>query len=78
LSAMDGYALRFADLPGPFAVIGESAAGAPFAGSVDAGQAVRIFTGAARPPGTDTVLVQEEARRDGTALFLAGEGPPHR
>lgn len=78
LSAMDGYALRFADLPGPFAVIGESAAGAPFAGSVDAGQAVRIFTGAALPPGTDTVLVQEEARRDGTALFLAGEGPPHR
>ncbi|WP_288456666.1 molybdopterin molybdotransferase MoeA [uncultured Sphingomonas sp.] len=78
LSAMDGYALRFADLPGPFSVIGESAAGAPFAAPVGAGQAVRIFTGAAMPPGTDTVMVQEEARRDGAALFLDGEGPGHR
>ena len=48
LSAMDGYAIRFADLPGPWTVIGESAAGRPFTGDVDAGQAVRIFTGAPR------------------------------
>ena len=78
LSAMDGYAIRFADLPGPWTVIGESAAGRPFTGDVDAGQAVRIFTGAAMPPGTDTVLVQEEARRDGSGLHLAGEGPAHQ
>ncbi len=77
LSAMDGYALRFADLPGPFRVIGESAAGAPFSGTIDAGEAIRIFTGAAMPPGADTVLVQEEAARDGATLTLAGEGPPH-
>jgi molybdopterin molybdotransferase len=77
LSAMDGYALRFADLPGPFQVVGESAAGAPFSGAVGEGEAVRIFTGAALPAGTDTVLVQEEAARDGASLTLAGEGPAH-
>ena len=75
LSAMDGYAIRFADLPGPWDVIGESAAGRAFAGNVAAHQAVRIFTGAALPQGTDTVLVQEEARREGDRLHLDGEGP---
>ncbi len=77
LSAMDGYAIRFADLPGPWRVVGESAAGCPFAGALTAGEAVRIFTGAAVPDGADTILVQEEAARDGDALTLAGEGPPH-
>lgn len=75
LSAMDGYALRFADLPGPIAVIGESAAGRGFAGDIAHGQAVRIFTGAPLPAGADTILVQEEASRDGDVLTLAGEGP---
>lgn len=75
LSAMDGYAIRFADLPGPWDVIGESAAGRPFAGTTGAHQAVRIFTGAALPEGADTVLVQEEARREGHRLHLDGEGP---
>ncbi|MCW6535281.1 molybdopterin molybdotransferase MoeA [Sphingomonas lycopersici] len=78
LSAMDGYAIRFADLPGPWQVIGESAAGRDFAGTVAPGEAVRIFTGAAMPGGADTVLVQEEARRDGATLHLAGEGPTRR
>ncbi len=77
LSAMDGYAIRFADMPGPWRVTGESAAGSPFAGSIGAGEAVRIFTGAAMPDGGDTVLVQEEASRDGDRLLLAGEGPPY-
>ena len=75
LSAMDGYAIRFADLPGPWTVIGESAAGRPFDGTVDAYQATRIFTGAAMPAGADTVLIQEEAGRDGDRLTLGGEGP---
>ncbi|WP_423604228.1 molybdopterin molybdotransferase MoeA [Sphingomonas sp. MS122] len=75
LSAMDGYAIRFADLPGPWQVIGESAAGRPFERTAEARQAVRIFTGAALPEGTDTVLVQEEARREGDTLHLDGEGP---
>jgi len=78
LSAMDGYAIRFADMPGPWTVIGESAAGRPFQGHVGPGQATRIFTGAALPEGTDTVLVQEEAARDGNRLILAGEGPAHQ
>jgi len=78
LSAMDGYAIRFADLPGPWTVIGESAAGRPFTGRVGPGEATRIFTGAAVPDGADTVLIQEEAARDGTALMLAGEGPRAR
>lgn len=75
LSAMDGYAIRFADLPGPWRVIGESAAGRPFGTAAGAGEAVRIFTGAAMPDGPDTVLVQEEAARDAERLELAGEGP---
>jgi molybdopterin molybdotransferase len=78
LSAMDGYAIRFDDMPGPWTVIGESAAGRPFDGRVDGGQATRIFTGAALPDGADTVLVQEEAARDGAILMLAGEGPAHK
>ncbi|OYY68988.1 molybdopterin molybdotransferase MoeA [Sphingomonas sp. 28-63-12] len=75
LSAMDGYAIRFEDLPGPFALIGESAAGHPFASAVGAGEAVRIFTGAAMPKGADTVMVQEEVARDGNRVILTGEGP---
>ncbi len=75
LSAMDGYAIRFDDLPGPFRVIGESAAGRAFHGRLADGEATRIFTGAAMPDGADCVLVQEEAIRDGDRLMLAGEGP---
>lgn len=76
LSAMDGYAVRFADMPGPWRVIGESAAGRPYIGQIGAGEAVRIFTGAHVPVGADSVLIQEEAGRDGDALTLVGEGPP--
>ena len=75
LSAMDGYAIRAADLPGPWQVIGESAAGHPFAGTVAAGQAVRISTGAAVPAFADCVLIQEDARRDGEQLLLTGTPP---
>jgi len=78
LSAMDGYAIRFADLPGPWTVVGESAAGRPLARAVGQGEAARIFTGAGLPEGADTVLVQEEAARDGDRLSLAGEGPAHQ
>ncbi len=76
LSAMDGYAIRFANMPGPWRVVGESAAGRPFAGAVGAGEAARIFTGAALPEGADTVLMQEEAARARITLALSGEGPP--
>jgi molybdopterin molybdotransferase len=62
-SAMDGYAARADDLqPGKeLRVIGEAAAGRGFAGSVAPGEAVRIFTGAPLPDGTDAILIQENA-----------------
>jgi molybdopterin molybdotransferase len=75
LSAMDGYAIRAADAPGPWRVIGESAAGRLFVGSVGAGEAVRIFTGAVLPDGADCILIQENAARDGDVLTLTGEAP---
>jgi len=75
LSAMDGYAMRSVDLPGPWRVIGESAAGHRFGGTVGSGEAVRISTGAAMPCGADMVLLQEDSARDGDRLTLAGEAP---
>lgn len=75
VSAMDGYALRSAELPGPWQVVGESAAGHPFAGLVGPGEAVRISTGAVVPEGADMVLLQEDARRDGEILTLIGAPP---
>lgn len=75
VSAMDGYALRSADLPGPWQVIGESAAGHPFGGTVGSGKAARISTGAVVPEGADMVLLQEDAARDGDTLLLTGEPP---
>ena len=75
LSAMDGYAIRYVDRPGPFRLIGESAAGRPFARPVAAGEAVRIFTGAHLPDGADCVLIQEEVARDNIIVRMTGAGP---
>ena len=65
-SAMDGYAVRFADLKpdGEVALrnIGSSFAGAPFKGTVAAGQCVRIMTGGVVPAGTDTTVMQEHVK----------------
>jgi len=72
-SAMDGYAVRVADvtaLPATLDVIGEAAAGAGFAGRIGAGQAVRIFTGAPVPDGADAIVIQENTRRDGTRVTV--------
>ena len=70
LSAMDGFAVRGADLPGPWRVIGESACGHPFAGSIGQHEAVRIATGALLPGGCDRVVLQENCQRDGDKLAL--------
>jgi molybdopterin molybdotransferase len=67
-SAMDGYAVRAADTPGRLRVVGESVAGRGFAGRVEAGQAVRIFTGAPVPAGADAIAIQEDVRREGDLL----------
>lgn len=63
VSAMDGYAVRADDVgavPTTLAVVGESAAGGRYAGTVNPGQAVRIFTGAPVPEGADTIIIQED------------------
>src|SRR5262249_9115639 len=73
LSAMDGYAVRAADVgkaPTNLRVIGEVAAGRPFDGTVGAGEAVRIFTGGVIPAGADTIVIQENTKRDGACLTV--------
>ena len=75
MSAMDGYAVGSADLAGPWRLIGESAAGHPFGGSVGPGETVRIATGAALPAGAGAVIVQEDMRRDGASIILTGTAP---
>lgn len=65
-SAMDGYAVRAADVaaaPVTLAVIGEAPAGHGFSGAVGQGEAVRIFTGAPVPTGADTIVIQENTER---------------
>ncbi|WP_136635280.1 gephyrin-like molybdotransferase Glp [Pseudooceanicola onchidii] len=70
-SAMDGYAVAgTADTGATFDVIGEAAAGRGFGGTVGAGQATRIFTGAPLPQGTDTVVIQEDVTRDGDRITV--------
>jgi len=69
-SAMDGYAARAADLPGTLPVVGVVAAGELDVAPLAAGTAVRIFTGAPMPPGADTVVIQEDATRDGDRVTL--------
>lgn len=64
-SAMDGYAVRAADVrqvPARLTLAGMAAAGKLFAGRVGVGQAVRIFTGAPVPEGADTIAIQENVR----------------
>jgi molybdopterin molybdotransferase len=73
VSAMDGYAARAADVatvPARLTVIGEVAAGHPFAGAVGPGEAARIFTGGVLPPGADTIVIQENTTRDGKAVIV--------
>jgi molybdopterin molybdotransferase len=67
VSAMDGYAVRTADVanvPVGLKVIGEVAAGRPFGAVVGPGEAARIFTGGVIPAGADTVVVQELTNRE--------------
>ncbi len=71
VSAMDGYAVRAADLtqaPVRLKVIGEVAAGRPFAATVGPGEAARIFTGGVVPHGADAVVIQEVTTRDGDCV----------
>ena len=82
VSAMDGYAVRAADvenLPARLDVIGYAPAGTAFAGTVGPGQAVRIFTGAPVPEGADTIVIQENTQEaDGVLAVVTGSAPPGR
>ena len=69
-SAMDGYAIRSADIDQTLRVVGEAAAGHPHAGQAIPGAAVRIFTGAPVPPGYDRVVMQENVARDGDRITV--------
>jgi len=73
MSAMDGYAVRAADaatIDSELTVIGEVAAGRPFAGTVGAGEAVRIFTGGVVPGGADAVVIQEDTVAAGKRITI--------
>jgi molybdopterin molybdotransferase len=67
-SAVDGYAFRAADAGTTLRVLGESAAGRPFEGSISPGTAARILTGGVVPDGADCVVMLEDVRLDGNAL----------
>lgn len=76
-SAMDGYAVRFADVencsadkPVALDIIEDIPAGYQPQHTVQPGQAARIFTGAVMPAGADTVVMQEETRREGDRIFI--------
>ena len=75
-SAMDGYAVRFADLKTDakvtLKVIGTAFAGAPFAGAVKPGECVRIMTGAVVPEGADTIVMQEHVEAKADQVVIDG------
>jgi molybdopterin molybdotransferase len=75
LSAMDGYAIRAAEWPGPWRLSGESAAGQGIPTPLTAGETCRIFTGAPIPPGADAILIQENAARSGDQISGLPDGP---
>jgi molybdopterin molybdotransferase len=72
-SAMDGFAVRAGDARAPgarLAIAGEAAAGRPWSGELEAGQAVAISTGAVLPAGADAVVRVEDTARDGAEVEL--------
>jgi molybdopterin molybdotransferase len=73
VSAMDGYAVRAADVttaPVRLTVVGEVAAGRPFDREIGPGEAARIFTGGVMPRGADTVIIQEITTREGNVVAV--------
>ncbi len=79
-SAMDGYAVRAAEATAGarLEVAGMSRAGQRFTGVLGPGEAVRIFTGAPVPEGADTILIQENAKRDGDTVEVVEPPAPRR
>jgi molybdopterin molybdotransferase len=81
LSAMDGFAVRAADVanaPVTLRLIGEVAAGHPFPGTIGPGETARIFTGGVVPPGADAIVIQEHTSRDGDRVRVQKASPAGR
>jgi molybdopterin molybdotransferase len=81
VSAMDGYAVRAADVrivPVDLEIVAEVPAGQAHAGTVGAGQCARIFTGAPLPSGTDAIVIQEDAERRGHRVTIKESAPKDR
>jgi molybdopterin molybdotransferase len=74
-SAMDGFAVRPEDTPGRLRLIGQSAAGRPFDGTLGPGEAVAISTGAVVPAGAGAVVPVEESRTDGDLIVVELAAP---
>jgi molybdopterin molybdotransferase len=72
-SAMDGYAVRSAELPGVFPIVAVVGAGQVIESEVPERSCVRIFTGAPMPAGLDTVVIQEDAEVEGDHVKLPEE-----
>jgi molybdopterin molybdotransferase len=73
LSAMDGYAVRAADVPAAPAtltLVGQAPAGGSYDQTLKAGEAVRIFTGGPLPMGADSIVIQEDTKADGTNITI--------
>jgi len=70
-SAMDGFAVRAADLPGTLRITGESAAGRPFEGRLEPGSAVAISTGAVVPEGADAVVPVERVVKQANTVEIS-------
>jgi len=79
-SAMDGYAICRSSIPEQterrLKLVGTALAGQPFADTVSEGEAVRIFTGAIMPEGTDTVVIQEHVRAEGDFVDIDSDVVP--
>ena len=78
VSAMDGYAVSINDLatiPVTLKQIGESAAGNSFNGKIQAGQTVRIFTGASIPQGANTIIIQEDTEKSAGGIIIKEAAP---
>ena len=75
-SAMDGFAVRAADLPGTLQIAGESAAGRPFEAQIESGSAVAISTGAVVPAGADAVVPIERVVKSENEVEVSHAAEP--
>lgn len=81
LSAMDGYAVRAADVPsapGTLTLVGQAPAGGSYDQVLKAGETVRIFTGGPLPQGADAIVIQEDTKADGTQITILEAPRPGR